>query len=108
MNNSTKRKERILPNGTPRYVRCYDNGGDTADRYTIVFTGNFPDRDRQCYYYGCSGDPSHALGIGMLDSHDKVIDRPTYSHLGKKVKFETLPEKVRKTIISYYKDFWRL
>ena len=34
--NKTQRKENLLPQGTPRYVRCYDNGGETADRYTVV------------------------------------------------------------------------
>lgn len=33
------RAERFMPNDVPRYVRIYDNGGETADRYTVVFTG---------------------------------------------------------------------
>lgn len=108
MSKATERQARLMPNGIPRKVRCYDNGGKTQDPYTIVFTGNFVGRDRQCYYYGCSGDPCHPLGTGMLDIHNRIIDRPTYSHLGKKVKFEALPEKVKAVIIDYYIDFWNL
>ena len=33
------RKERLFPDGVPRYLCCYDNGGVTAERYTAVFTG---------------------------------------------------------------------
>ena len=27
------RVTRLLPGGVPRYVRCYDNGGETADHF---------------------------------------------------------------------------
>ena len=29
------RAERFMPGGVPKHIRCYDNGGETADRYTI-------------------------------------------------------------------------
>jgi hypothetical protein len=35
------RYERLLPNGAPLYAWNYDDGGVTAERYTLVFTGLF-------------------------------------------------------------------
>jgi len=103
----SERKERILPGGIPKYIRCYDNGGKTADRYTIVFTGNYKGRNG-CDYYGCSGDPFHPLGIGLHDWSQDIIDKPTYSHLGKKVKFEILPENVKEAVIQSYSSTWEI
>lgn len=94
-------------------VTIWDNNGETADRYTILdnLTGDV---------WGCSGNPSHPLGIGQY-SHNVVekryghdwekskrpktmlryacIDyRKDSKHLGKRVKFDTLPEKVQNYI----------
>ncbi len=105
----TQRIESLMPNGTPKYVRCYDNGGETADRYTCVFTGNYTHKTaREHWYLGMSGDPFHPLGIGSHGSSHTQIDKPSYSHLGKKVKFETLPEKVQQCIKQTYVDIWDL
>jgi hypothetical protein len=35
------RRKSLLPGGVPRWVRCYDNGGKTIDRYTVVFCGRY-------------------------------------------------------------------
>ena len=32
------REQRLMPDGVPRYVRCYDGGEDLFDRYTVVCT----------------------------------------------------------------------
>src|SRR5215204_3932233 len=32
------KREKLLPDGVPRYVCLYDNGGVTTERYTAVFT----------------------------------------------------------------------
>ena len=97
-----------MPNGLPRYVRCYDNGGKTADRYNIVFTGNFKGREGRCYVLGCSALPFHPQGIGSHEDYDHVIDKPSYKHLGKKVTFETLPEDVKRCVLQDYCDYWEL
>ncbi len=110
MSKATERKERLLPNGTPRYVRCYDdggtNGGTNYDRFTIVFTGNFKGRNGRCNYIGCSENPFHPQGVGQHGESETSIDTPAYSHLGKKVKFETLPEKVKELVLSDYMEYW--
>lgn len=110
------RKERLLPNGKPRYVRCYDNNGETADRYTVVFTGNYnnigkPKRTRKrstFVYLGMSENPFHPQGVGTHGDSDTPIDRPAYSHLGKKVAFESLSAEAQKCAIQTYLDIWKL
>jgi len=32
------RAERFMPDGVPKNIRIYDNGGITLDRYTVVFS----------------------------------------------------------------------
>ena len=100
-----KRTERLMPNGIPKYVRCYDNGGKSFDRYTIVFTGNFKGRDC-CLYLSASENPFHPQGFGQHGDSNTIIDKPTYSHLGKKVKFKDLPKNAQTFVINDYKSIW--
>jgi len=104
--NKTERKTRILPNGIPKYVRCYDNGGKTLDRYTIVYTGNYKGRNGRCEYLGCSENPFH--GIGQHGESAEIIDKPSYKHLGKKINFISLPEQVKKAVMQDYNEYWEL
>lgn len=117
-----QRIARLMPNGVPRYIRCYDNGGTdnggSIDRYTVVFTGNIPDRNRinpdspssaqMVPYIAMNGNPTHPQGVGIRDESWPAIDRPTYSHLGKRIKFDQLPELCRELVIEDYKEFWKL
>jgi hypothetical protein len=100
------RIHKLIPNGVPRYVRCYDNGGETMDRYTIVYTGNYKNRVSVCEYLGCSEYPFH--GVGIHGESNTPIDYPKYSHLGKRVDFKTLPPDVKKAVIQDYKENWEL
>ena len=107
--NKTQRKENLLPQGTPRYVRCYDNGGETADRYTVVFTGRYKQNTGgEFWYVGMSGNPFHHLGIGTHGSSRTQIDYPSYGHLGKKVKFDDLTENCKLCVLQTYKDLWEI
>lgn len=58
------RRARLLPGGSPRYVRCYDNGGTSGDRYTVILTG----RRGRGFYRACSSNPYHPQGIGISDA----------------------------------------
>lgn len=102
------RFERLMPNGIPRYIRIYDNGGKTFDRYTAVFAGNFKDRDGQCFVLSLSSNPKSSQGVNMFDIFDHIIDYPTYSHLGKKITFNDLPDDCKDIVISDYFDIWNL
>jgi len=108
-----QRRDRLLPNGIPRWIRCYDNGGLDAggsiDRYTVVFTGNFAERNLVCYYLGMDENPYHPQGFGQHgDCVHHIIDRPTYSHLGKPIKFKDLPEMCKLFVLNDYKQIWGL
>ena len=47
--------------------------------------------------------PFHPQG----ESPDQ-IDRPTYGHLGKKIKFSDLPEDCQTLVLQDYKEIWGL
>jgi hypothetical protein len=114
MNEAHKQRlERIMPGGKPRYIRVYDNGGPdreggSIDRYTVVFTGNYPGRGGLCRYVGMSGAPFHPQGFGQHGESETIIDRPTYGHLGKKITFADLPEDCQRLVISDYRYYWEL
>lgn len=103
MSRATDRRERLMPRGVPRYVRCYDNGGKTFDRFTIVFTGRYAGPRM---YVGASSDPFNPGGFGQRG--EGAIDYPTYGHLGKKISFGALPERVLRFVMGDYLELWGL
>ncbi len=107
MSSSEQRAARLLPGGSPRYVRCYDYGDEMADRYTAVFTGNYVGRDG-CDYLGMSVYPFHPQGVGQHGWSRHDIDRPRYSRLGKKISFLDLPPDCQRCVLQTYRNLWRL
>ena len=123
-----KRFESLMPlvdgNRIPKWIRCYDNGGmegnqknretgdkmGTLDRYTVVFTGSYThNTGRSSWYVGMNAAPFHPQGIGMHGESQKgPIDRPSYGHLGKKIKFNDLPEDCQRMVIDTYIRLWDL
>lgn len=93
---------------TLKYVRVYDNGGATFDRYTVVFTriGHKHGMRGRSYYLGMSANPFHPQGYGMHGENDGAIDRPTYSHLGKRIRFADLPVDCQRCALSSYSELW--
>lgn len=98
----------ICPNGLPKKIRVYDNGGETADRYTVVYTGSYTSRTNGGHWYtSMNAYPFHPQGIGCHgESEFQPIDRPSYKHLGKKIKFEDLPEDCQKLTMQDYLYLW--
>lgn len=92
----------------PKYVRCYDNGGQSGDRYTVVFTrlGQKKGLRGVCLYLGMNAHPTHPQGIGQHGESDKPIDRPSYAHLGKRVAFDALPADCQKVAMRTYEELW--
>lgn len=128
-----KRLAALMPNGVPRWIRCYDNGGDpdtdgSGDRYTVVFSGAACAKacGGEYPYRAMSGAPYHPQGIGLWCSNRyQPVDTITYTdkhltgrrwppaigrkcHLGKRIKFEDLPEDCRKLVVDDYLDVWNL
>lgn len=76
-------------------IRCYDNGGESYDRYTICYTRKV---DGRYVYVGASAEPFHPQGFGQHGDSPAPIDRPAYRHLGKRVTFDSLPPDVQKLV----------
>lgn len=88
-------------------VRCYDNGGRSADRYTVVYTGRYHHLINGSYLYlGMSERPFHPQGVGMHGEADNYIDnrgwgqRGGSSHLGKPISFDALPPDCQKAAMQ--------
>jgi hypothetical protein len=102
-----EKRNLFLADGTPRYIRVYDNQGESFDQFTIIFSKlgrayGYP-------YVGSSTYPISSQGFYQHgESADGYIDRPSYKHLGKKIKFSSLPEQVQKAVMSDYKNYWRI
>lgn len=121
---AAKRMARLAPNGVPRWIRCYDNGGESGDRYTAVFTGAACVRacGGEYPYRAMSGDPFHPQGIGLWCSdRNRPVDcygkdgryawPPAVGRkcrLGRRIRYEDLPADCRKLVMSDYMDVWNL
>ena len=115
-----KRLESLLPGGVPRYIRCYDNGGETAGRYTVVFSGRHTAAriDRVFPYVGMSSHPFRPQGYGQHgETRDKPCDVDRWGfppamgrtgHLGKRIPFADLPDDCRKLVMGDYQELWDL
>jgi hypothetical protein len=77
-------------NGVP--LRCFDNGGKTADRYTVVYM-NEPEGDKRFACRGMNAEPFHPQGIGMSGT------ATCGAHLGKRIAFRSLPQDCQKLVM---------
>lgn len=118
-----KRQDRIarlMSGGIPRHVRCYDDGGKSVDRYTVVFTGRWPGKTRGRHpYLAMSGAPFHPQGFGQHgETHGRPCDivgnrwgGPSIGrrcHLGLRIPFEALPKDCQTLVLGEYKHYWDL
>ena len=118
------RIDRFLPGGIPRYVRCYDDGGD-GDRYTAVLTGRAATiHSENCGseypYLAMSNNPFQGFGqhgatrhqpcdtIGGKYGHCWPPALGRKNHLGTRIRFQDLPPKCQELVIQDYKEIWRL
>jgi hypothetical protein len=118
MRERQRQRTKWLPDGSPRYVRCYDDGGRTADRYTVVFTGpyRFKHTDGEFMSLAMSDRPFHPQGVGMHGFHTLQIDAPhgwacaigRSCHLGKRIPYSQLPAECRQLVLHDYRDLWKL
>lgn len=68
-------------------VIVYDNGGKTADRYTVFIKKDV---------FGMSKNPSHPQGFNQWAGDTSEIKKG--KHLGKKIPVSKLPLAVKKAI----------
>jgi len=81
-----------IVNGTP--LRCYDDGGASADRYTVVFIDCPESRNlmRTFCALGMNESPFHPQGFGQHCSATPG------RHLGKRIRFIDLPVDCRQLV----------
>lgn len=120
-----RRWAQLMPNGVPRYVRAYDNGGVDAggsiDNYTVVFTGRAaPDKLQGCPdqwpYLAMNGAPFHGFGQHGHTNHQPCdVNKQGWApavgrknHLGTRINFADLPDDCRRLVIDDYMAIWRL
>src|SRR5699024_1055150 len=75
-------------------LRCYDNGGRTLDRYTIIpprWAYQYRERDPRTFLaIGASQSPFNPQGFGQ---HCAAMPGP---HLGKRIHWQDLPDDVQR------------
>jgi hypothetical protein len=84
-------------------IRCYDNGGKTFDRYTILPCRAWRDYLESPGLWRCiaaSTNPYDPQGFGQ---HTTAM---AGRHLGKRVTFDSLPPQVQKFAATEY--LWNL
>ena len=106
-----------MPGGIPRWIRCYDNGGRSFDRYTVVYTGRYACRSG-CDYVAMSAHPFHPQGFGQHGSARWPIDvvgnawgGPAIGkscHIGKRIAFTDLPADCQTLVLTNYRALWHL
>lgn len=118
------RVARLLPDGQPRYVRCYDNGGTgvdggSIDRYTVVFSGATAKRvsGGVVPYLAMNDAPFHPQGFGQHGETPSACDvnaggfAPAIgrkNHLGVRILFMKLPDDCKTLVLRDYKEIWSL
>lgn len=116
MNKTTiNRLKALLPNGTPKYVRVYDDG-KSIDRYTVVFTGRYRGKGN-FVYLAMNAAPFHPQGFGQHGENHTQIDvnasgfAPAMgrkNHLGRRIPFSALPDDCRQLVLKDYREIWNL
>lgn len=79
-------------------IDTWDDGGITADRYTIAVSGvQWIGKVEYTYFIGSSANPTHPQGFWQ-HSHEvetTVFTKESHRHLGKRISFFSLPEEVQ-------------
>jgi hypothetical protein len=115
----TARVQSFLPGGIPSKIRIYDNEGETADRFSCVFTGNYRSQTGGVFIHlFMSGAPYSPQGICQHgESHNQIdvqgnswggVSLGKSCHLGKRITFQTLPKDCQHVILHDYADLWDL
>lgn len=74
-------------------IVCYDDGGKTADRYTVVYADSPESRPGMYEAVGMSAEPFHPQGVGQ---HCSAMPG---AHLGRRIAFEALPQDCRTLVL---------
>lgn len=86
-------------------VRCWDNGGATADRYTVAWIK--PYWYKHLPYWtvaSMSSDPTHPLGVWGVTDYCTRSPEKEVPEWGKRIPFSKLPEKCQELVRNYWED----
>ena len=88
----------------PRYIKVFDNGGATLDRYTVIFTKR---KVNQSEYLALklSDEPDgqfHNKHTILLNS----TSQKSVPLIGRKIAFTDLPAQCQSIVRKYYRDLW--
>lgn len=80
-------------------IRCFDNGGETIDRYTVVYLDN-PEQGQ--YMFACVGMSENPFSPQGFGQHSTAMFDPEddFSHLGKEIQFSDLPSDCQKLVLQ--------
>lgn len=78
-------------------VKCFDNGGESFDRYTVVFLKAEVFYNKYWVYLAMSEHPCHPQGFGQHGELNSIKD---LSYLGKRIRFKDLPPDCQKLVLS--------
>lgn len=84
----------------PKYVLdCFDNRGQTADRYTVLMY--WPELEGNVTVLGMSGAPTHPQGVSMWSEyHGRELAGYRYREGHHRLKWSDLPSEIRRHVIS--------
>jgi len=115
----TTRRERLMPGGVPRYVRCYRDDSYDWDKWSVIFTGRsakekgypgYPDEWPTVGLSGHSsskGQPADTMKPGVKGYFwPPAMGRKCY--LGVRIPFASLPTQLQQTALEDYKEIWKL
>ena len=99
-------------------IVCFDNGGVTFDRYTVLFIGDYAlTNEGTSLYIGMSEHPFHPQGFGQHGELfgvfeigiSYVVDDFWSSDNGDEIiPFADLPEDCKKAVMIDYNNIWNL
>ena len=105
----SKRWNRLLPNGWPRWLKLYDNGGKSKDCYFAVFTKGRPGYWRAYQTVSFNAVPNHPqMGIYMHNEYTRPGELKLGAHLGKRIDIQELPPDCVRAIYEEYCYWWDL
>jgi hypothetical protein len=76
-------------------VKCYDNGGETFDRYTVFFLKK---NNKHFDYIGMSKYPTHPQGFGQWGECKIIPCSPNAGPIGKQIPFSALPDECKNLV----------
>jgi hypothetical protein len=91
---SAKARERRRLNKIKSQVEVYDNGGETLDRYTVVYLNEPEAKPETFAARGMCSQPFHPQGFGQM------VTAMRGDHLGRRIRFEQLPKDCQKLVLQ--------